>query len=167
MIHKSVKIGKYCIISNDVIIGENTVIESFCIIKPNTTIGSNCIIGDFSIIEGCEIKNNVTLQGRNRIGDGCLIHDNVNMKYNAIITSDVEIGDGVFIGVQVVTLGSEPNQIQIPGTYIAPNSYIGGQSIIAPGLRIEEKIILGANSYLREFKGGGTYVGNPAKKNVT
>lgn len=157
-------VGKYCIIEEGVSIGRGTVIGDYVKILRNTVIGENCYIGDYSKIEGALIKNNVTLQGRNRIGFSCILCDDVEMKYNAILTSHATIGKGVFLGVQSVTLGSDSDKIQVSGTYICDNSYIGGQSIISPGLDISEKIILGANSFLMKYYGPGTYVGSPAQR---
>lgn len=163
-IHPSVKKGKYCIIGDDVYIGKNTIIGDFVTITNGTIINRDCYIGHYSILDNCSLEPNVKIQGRVRIGKGCVLEDHVEMKYNAILTENARIGHHSFIGVGAVTLGSDVDGKQIPGTDIGPNSYIGGQALIAPGLKIPNDTIVGANSYLRKVNGAGTYVGNPAKK---
>ncbi len=157
------KIGKYCIIAEDVEIGEGTIIGNFCELKSGTKIGSNCKIGSYTVIDGAYLMGGVTLQGRNRIGANSVICPNVEIKYNAILTSNVLVGANTFIGVGAITLGSDIERVQIAGTRIGENCYIGGQSLIAPGITIPDNTTLGANSYLRECTESGTYVGNPAK----
>lgn len=164
MIHKTVKIGKYCCIAKDVLVGKNTIIGNYVEINSGTVIGENCYIGHYSIIDNSILKNNVKLQGQNRIGSRCVLDNDVVMKYQSIITSDAFIEESVFIGVGAVTLGSDIDGDQIPDTVIGKGSYIGGQAIVAPGLKVPSFTILGANSYLRKIEESGTYVGSPAKK---
>lgn len=165
-IHPSVKIGKHCVIHRDVIIHKNTVIGDFVTITKKTIIGNNCHIGHYSILDECFLSNYVKIQGRVRIGKHCILEEYVEMKYNSILTSDAHIGKDVFIGVGAVTLGSDVDGEQISGTHIGAKCYIGGHALIAPGLKVPSKTIVGANSFLRyvDMDGGGTYVGNPAKK---
>ena len=164
LIHRSVKIGKYCIVDHDVIIGEGTVVGEFVTITKGTKIGKNCFIGHYSIIENSHLKDNVIIQGRVRIGSRCTLDNDVEMKYNSILTSDAHICEKTFIGVGAVTLGSDVDGEQIPGTIIGQRCYIGGHSLITPGLNIPAQTILGANSFLKKILSSGTYVGNPAKK---
>ncbi len=164
LIHRSVKIGKYCIVDHDVIIGEGTVVGEFVTITKGTKIGKNCFIGHYSIIEDSHLQDNINIQGRVRIGSRCTLENGVKMKYNAILTSDAYIGEDAFIGVGAVTLGSDVDGEQIGGTYIGDRTYIGGQALVAPGLKIPADTILGANSFLKRIISPGTYVGNPAKK---
>lgn len=164
MIHPSVRIGKHCVISDNVDIGENVVIGNYVEINDKTVIGNDCYIGSYSIIEGAHLFGKVYLQGRNRIGANTIIQQNVMIKYNAILTSNLIVGANVFIGVGAVTLGSDIDGAQISGMEIGDGVYIGGQSIIAPGLKIPAGTIIGANSYLRKCIFKGTYVGSPARK---
>lgn len=165
-IHPSVKIGKHCVIDRNVEIGKNTIIGDFVTITKDTIIGEDCYIGHYSILDKCYLETYVKIQGRVRIGKGCVLESCVKMKYNSILTSDAYIGYNTFIGVGAVTLGSDVNGEQIPGTHIGSHCYIGGHALIAPGLKLPSKTIVGANSFLKylDMDEGGTYVGSPAKK---
>ncbi len=136
-----------------------------CIIAKGTEFGRHTHIGNYvEIEEGVAIGDHVTIQGRNRIGKNCVIKDHVTIKYGAILTEEVTVFENAFIGVNAVTLGSDTDREQIKGTFIGANCYIGGGAMIAPGLEIPSGTIIGAQSYVREVDGKGTYVGTPAKK---
>jgi len=164
MIHETVKIGQYCVIGNDVEIAEGVIIGDFVTIKGDTKIGKGCYIGSYSILDSCYLLADIKLQGRNRIGPGSIIENDVEIKYNAILTSHARVGANTFIGVSAITLGSDVERVQVQGTKIGEGCYIGGQALIAPGVVVPDNTVLGANSFLKEVDGPGTYVGSPAKK---
>lgn len=158
------KTGSYCVIEKGVKIGAGTEIGNFVELRKGTRIGKNCYIGSQTIIEGSVLKDNVSIQGMVRIGSRCIIHKEVEIKYQAVLTSDVIVDEGAFIGVNAVTLGSDVDGKQIPGTYIGKKVYLGGHCLVAPGIKIPDGTVIGANSYLREIKETGVYVGTPARK---
>jgi sugar O-acyltransferase (sialic acid O-acetyltransferase NeuD family) len=70
------------IISNDVLIGEGSVIMAGAIIQPGTTIGKHCIINTGACID-----------------HDCVIGDFVHISPNCSLAGGVSVGDGTFIGI--------------------------------------------------------------------
>jgi len=153
-IHKSFKhgmncsFGKFCIIEEDVIIGNNVTIENYVLLKKGTRIGNDCFIDSY-----------VRSSGENKIGNKCTI------RYGATIAKDVFIADGVFISPNVMTIYSDPNGNHGISTYIGNNVFIGTAAVIRNSITITDDVVIGAMSYVNMDckKHGGLYVGQPAK----
>lgn len=103
-IHKSVKIGAFCEIQNDVDIGENSVIQSHSFLCSGVSIGMNCFIGHgvMTINDLNPIPNNPNFDLKKTI-----IGDNVSIGTGAIIFP-VTIGHDVVIGAGTVVLSDVP-----------------------------------------------------------
>lgn len=159
-IHPSVKIGPYCILDGDIIIGENTNIISHVnivgkvvigqgnIIYPNTSIGFKCQdvehigssettveIGDFN-----QIRENVTIHRgtehgikTTKIGNHNLLMSMVHIAHDCIIANNVIISNGSQLAGHV-----EVDDEAIIGgmsgvlqfVHIGRNAMIGGMSRI-------------------------------------
>jgi len=153
-IHKSFKfgkdftIGKFCVIEDDVIVGDNVDIGHYVLLKKGTRIGNNTSIDSY-----------VRSSGENSIGNNCTI------RYGATIAKDVIIRDNVFISPNVMTIFSDPKGKHGKPTFIGSNVFIGTAAVINSGVVIRDYVIIGAMSYVNmDCKTmGGTYVGQPAK----
>ncbi|PRR75110.1 UDP-3-O-(3-hydroxymyristoyl)glucosamine N-acyltransferase [Clostridium thermopalmarium] len=165
----------YCI-GEDVIIGENTIIEPYSFIDHGVTIGSNCIIKS-----GARIRQNVS------IGNNCIIKENSvigtdgfgverdedGTTYKIPHLGGVNIGNNVEVGaLTCICQGTvEPTIIKDyvkiddnvfiahncnieKGTYIIANSEVSGSvSIgkncwISPNSCIRDGLIIGDNSLI-------------------
>tara|TARA_R110001592_G_scaffold105935_2_gene297778 strand:- start:1896 stop:3221 length:1326 start_codon:yes stop_codon:yes gene_type:complete len=158
-------LGKYNIIADDVIIEDGVKIGNFNTIASGTIIKKGAVIGNY-----CEIgKNNVIgensiLQGRIRTASGCIFEKNVTTKYGTILTSDVLLKEGCFLGPHTITLGSTHERITKHGTVIGKNTYIGAGSKIAADTKIGDDIVIGALGFVnKDLTTPGIYAGLPVK----
>lgn len=159
-IDKSVIIGPYAIIEEDVEIGVDTTIGSHVVIRKGTTIGrgnaihsgvqlgvdpqdyhfkgesSKCIIGDYNVIREYATISRATGEGEQTvIGDNNCIMTYVHIAHNSKIGNNTVISSGTQIG-----------------GYVEIDDYvtIGGLSGIHQFCRIGKHAMLGAKSYLNK-----------------
>lgn len=145
---KNFKIGCYCIIEEDVIVGDNVEIGNYVLLKSGTKIGNDCFIDSY-----------VKSSGDNKIGN------NVTLRFNSTIARRVYIEDDVFISPNVMTIYSKHTGEKAEGTYIKKGSFIGTASVLGPNITIGEKVVIGSMSYVsKDCLEEGIYVGIPAKK---
>ena len=189
----NIKIGKFCIIDDCVVFGNNVIVENFVEIRcseqcEKIVIGDGVTIESGAILEGpCKIGNNVTigpnsliksgtvvedgaiLQGNNRIGNNCVIKKNVVMKFSSILTSNTLVESNVFIGPHVIVLGdditrSEESAHSTKTSTIGSSSFIGAGTKIIAGRRIAPNSIVGAMSLVNsDISYPGVYVGQPIR----
>ena len=141
------------IASENVIIGENTVIEEFVSIKENTVIGNDCVIragtkiggsgfeikndGDKSItvthIGGVIIGNNVEIQQNSNVDKAIYPWDDTVIGDHVRINSLVQIAHGDKIGrfTEIVAGASIQGRVQI-----GENVWIGPNSVVRNGVSI-------------------------------
>ena len=159
-IHRSSAIGSFCIIEDDVIIGERNTFESHVIVRKGTVIGNDNTIhagvhigvipqdyhyrGEDSY---CHIGNNNTIReyatiskatGKKQktvIGDGNFIMTYVHVAHNVIISNHTIIASGAQLG----------GHVQL-GDYAT----VGGLAGVHQFCRIGKYAMLGAKSYLNQ-----------------
>jgi len=160
------KIGKFCIIHDDVVVGDNVSIGNYTILHKGTQLGNGTVVGSYCEIgEGVVTQNNVVIQGRIRTGEFCTIEDNVTIKYGTILTSNVLLKKNCFLGPNVITLGSTHKRVTVHGTEIGENTYIGAGSKLGGGVKVGDNIAVGALSFInKDISESGVYVGIPLKK---
>ncbi|WP_457623007.1 acyl-ACP--UDP-N-acetylglucosamine O-acyltransferase [Persephonella sp.] len=153
----NVKIGPFCIIEDDVKIGDNTEILSRVSIKKYTTIGSNCKIYEGVVIGNIpqhlgfknektfvEIGNNVTIReyttihrgtafddGITKIGNNCYLMAYVHIAHDCKIGNDTIFANAVNIAGHVKV-----------GNYV----FIGGMTPIHQFCRVGDYAIIGGAS---------------------
>jgi len=154
---KGNKIGAYCVITGNTIIGNNNVFESFSVIgsepehkayfgKPNkgVFIGCDNIIREYVTINaGCErttrLTNNCIMLRGSHLGHDVIVENNVTISCHVLVGGHSIIGSGANLGL---------------GAILHQFSKIGCYSMIGMGTIVTKK------SNIQCF---GTYVGNPAK----
>ena len=158
-------LGQYNIIADDVIIEDDVKIGNFNTIASGTIIKKGAVIGNYCEIgENNVIGENCILQGRIRTAGGCIFEKNVTAKYGTILTSDVLLKEGCFLGPHTITLGSTHERVTKHGTVIGKNTYIGAGSKIAADIKIGDNIVVGALGFVNEdLIKEGIYVGLPVK----
>jgi acetyltransferase-like isoleucine patch superfamily enzyme len=142
------------------------------IARPNLLIGkSNINIGDkVRVFPYCRFES---------VNGGLIFIDsNVSIGQNVNITSakNVSIGKGTTISSNVYITDMEhsiadPNvsvmeqeNIFTDGTFIGDNCFIGTGAVILAGARLNDSVVVGANTVVKGvIPGGGVCVGNPAK----
>lgn len=108
-------IDSTAIISDDVTIGNGTVIMPGVIINSGAKIGNHAIINSGVIIEhGCEIGNHVHMSPR------------------SVICGNSKIGDGTWIGA---------GSVIIDGITIGSNSVIGAGSVVVNNIGSNQKVM--------------------------
>ena len=149
-------------ISEDVIIGADTIIYPCTFIEGKIKIGKECKIGPFVHIRGdCSIGNNVLIGNfvevvRSKIKDRCYI------KHHSYL-GDCLVEEGVNIGAGAITAnydGKEKNK-----TLIGQNAFIGSGTVLVAPVKIGKGAITGAGSVVlknRDVANGETVAGVPA-----
>jgi len=145
---KNFKIGDFCIIEENVTVGDNVQIENYVLLKSGTSIGNNVFVDSY-----------VRSSGQNVIGD------NVTLRYGTTVAKRVTIEKDAFLSPNVMTIYSTQSKGSIPGTHICKDAYIGTAAVIGPGIKIGPGVIIGAMAYVsKDCLEPGIYFGIPAKK---
>ena len=145
---KNLKLGKFCIVEEDVIVGDN------CTIKSHVELRNGTIIGD-----DCYIDSGVKSSGQ------CKIGNHVTLRYDSIIARGTIIEEDVFIAPQLMTENLNHRQESIGGAHIGSGCFIGVNVTLAAGIKIANGSIIGTKSNVRkDILEPGVYIGNPARK---
>lgn len=146
IIGKNVTIGKFCIIEDDVVIGDNTVIKNYVELRKGTVIGENCYI-----------DSRVTSSGN------CVIKNNVTIRYDSILARGLLVEDNVYISPKLMTNNLNTAKEQIGGAHIGKNVFIGTNCILHHGITIGENSVIGALSFAnKDIPKDEIWFGNPA-----
>lgn len=136
VIASSCKISPLAVIADqNVVIGENTVIEEFVVIRENTVIGSDCIIRSGVKIGGTDFEfkhEGEKVWGVNHLG-GVRIGNHVEVQYNTGINRALYPWDDTVIGdyTKVDMLVHIAHGVKIGrACFVVANSGIGGRTII-------------------------------------
>ncbi len=147
-IGKNVKIGSFCIIEDDVEIGDDTVLKNYVELRSGTRIG-----------KGCYIDSRVSSSGQNYVGD------NVTLRYDTILARGVSVGDNTYICPRVMTNNLNKEQDGIGGAHIGRDCFIGTNVVLQYGVKVCDNVIVGSMSFVnKDIVEPGVYVGVPAKK---
>jgi UDP-2-acetamido-3-amino-2,3-dideoxy-glucuronate N-acetyltransferase len=142
-----VEIGPYCVIEDDVVIGDSTRLRAYVELRAGTQIG-----------ERCYIDSGVKMSG------DCVIGDDVTVRYDAIIARGCMIGEGTFISPQVMTINLDHNGNAIGGAKIGKRCHIGTAAVLHPGITIVDDVVIGAKALVtKSCLEPGVYVGIPAR----
>ena len=194
-IGKNVSIASTAIVHNNVIVGDNTVIEDFCVIGyPAKNAGGPLIIGNDSHIrshsvlyEGSQFEYRLvtghsvlirenTIAGRYlQVGSSCDIEGDCQIGHYVKIHTDVHVSKHTTIHNLVWLLP----RVQFTNDPFPPSQYCEGievhdlavistGTILLPGITIGLAAFIGAGSLVRSSVPDLTCVsGNPAKKITT
>ena len=149
MIHGvNFRIGKYCVIDDDVVIGDNCTVMNYVELRKGTVIGDDCYI-----------DSRISSSGECRIGN------RVTIRYSSILARGVILEDDVFIAPQLMTENLDHNRNPIGGAYIEKGVFIGTNVTLSAGIKICEGVIIGTKANVRKsIIEPGVYIGNPARK---
>ena len=159
----SVTIGPYSIVEKDVILGENTWIDSHVSIKSGARLGAGCRVFHGAAVAGppqdlkyageetelivgknCIIREFVTLNrgtaahGQTEIGDNCMFMAYSHVAHDCIIGSNVIVANTVEMGGHV-EIGDYANLGG--GTVIHQFCRVGEHSIIGGGFKVAQDVI--------------------------
>lgn len=162
------QIGEKCKLSklasidkNNVLIGNNVIIEDFVKIHANTTIGDNCIIRSGTKLGGVDFefkKDNSEIFGVEHYG-GLIINNNVEIQYNSVINRALYPWDN--------TLIDEYTKID-SNTMISHGVKIGKRCMITAGSVIGGRTVIGDDCWigLSATIRNGITIGNGARINL-
>lgn len=134
-------------ISSKAIIGNGVIIGEFCVIEDNVRIGDNCIIGHGVIIkEGTIIEKNVRVDENTVIGKLPMKSVNSAFKTEEVLNPSV-IHEGALIGAGVIiyagaTIGRKTLVADL--STIRENVVIGDKTIIGRGVAVENFCNIGS-----------------------
>ena len=143
-------------ISNQSKIGKNVQIDAFCVIEAGVTIGNDVIIGSGSKIhKNTFIGNDTIIESSSIIGTqgvAWVWDEEQKTKLVQPQLGGVEIGDNCFLGANTIIVRGSLNE----------NTYIGHNSLFAPGCRIGHGSIIGNFAHLANSvcTGGNINIGN-------
>ena len=195
-IGENVSIGAFSIVHENVVIGDNTIIESYCELGVSNHLseGINLIIGSESHIrsrstfyEGSTFGDklvtghSVTVREKTTVGENfqlgtlsdvqghCEIGDYVRTHSNVHIGQHSKIGNFVWLFPYVVlTNDPHPPSNVMQGVIISDYAVIATMSVVLPGAVISEGCLIGAHSSVSgRTEPDMIYSGNPAKKIAT
>ena len=132
----TVKIGKYCLVSEDVEFGDNVIIHGFANLY-GCRIGEDSRIGTF-----VEIQRDVLLGKR------------VCIQSHSFLCSNITIEDDVFVGHNVsfindrypTTSKAAEGTWKVESTRVGYGASIGSGAVILCGVEIGEGVVIGAGS---------------------
>jgi len=141
------KIGHFCVIEDDVVVGDNVKIGNHVFLKSGTKIGNDTFI-DTGVISS----------GNNRIGNSCKI------RYQSIIARNVLIGDNVYFSAGVKTIFLTHTGGESIGMEIGSNCFFGDNVTIMGGISIVSQCSFGACTLItKHIWTPGLYIGTPAR----
>ena len=186
IVYDNVFIGDNSIIANDCIIGEpqnnyyfddnysnpETIIGSNALIRSHTILYSGSTFGDnFSTGHRVTIRENMVFgkncrvgtlcdfQGHSKIGNYCWFHSNVHIGQKSTV------GNFVFIYPYVIFTNdpTPPSNICV-GPSVGDFTQIAVSSILLPGVKIGQHVLIGANTVVsKDIEDFKLVVGNPGK----
>lgn len=134
-------------ISEDTVIGSDTIIFPNTYIEGNNIIGKNCKIGPFAHLRGgVEISDNVKIGNFVEVKK-TKINSNTNAGHLSYL-GDSEIGSDVNIGAGTITANFNPITKVKSKTILKNNVKIGSNSVLVAPVTIEENTNVGAGSVI-------------------
>jgi len=137
------RIGEYCVVEQDVVIGAECLLEPYVFVKRWTTLGNRNEISAGSVLGTDPLDKNFNgARSYLRIGDDNKIREHFTVSRGTGPESATEIGNGNFI----MTSG-----------HIAHNCRIGNQTVIASGVllggyvEIEDQAFLSGGVLVHQF----------------
>ena len=149
-IGKNVKIGHFCHLDGDIVIGDNSELKSHVVISGKTTIGSNNLFYPFSNI-GCDPQD-LKFKGENSeliIGNNNIFRENVTISKGTL--------DG---GMKTII---QNNNLFMTGVHIAHDCIIGNENIfvnqvtLGGHVNIMNNVVIGGLSAIIQFVTIGSY----------
>ncbi|HGN9438952.1 acyltransferase [Proteus mirabilis] len=131
-------------------LSNNIRIDDFCIVSGKVTIGNNVQLAVYSYVTGCNT--------------GLVMEDFTTLAYGVKVFTDSDDYSGNSLTNPTIPDIYKPGKISKP-ILIKKHSIVGANSLIFPGVTLEEGTAIGANSMVISSTEPWTiYVGSPAKK---
>ncbi len=148
------------------VIGENATIRSFTIIYAGCEFGKffntghRAIFREYTIMgDYCSLGSQSIIQGHAVTGDYCRLHTNV------LIATGSKLGSYIYI-YPFVCFSNDPHPPSkiVTAPIIGSYSQIAIHSVVLPGVKIGEQVLIGANTTVtKDVPDGSLVMGNPGK----
>jgi UDP-2-acetamido-3-amino-2,3-dideoxy-glucuronate N-acetyltransferase len=139
--------------------------------------GTDVFVGPFTNLYGCSIGDETRVGPFVEVQRGASIGRRCKIQSHSFICDGVEIGDGVFVGHNVVFINdkrpratNDDGELQtqddwtLVPTVVERGVSLGSGAIIMGGVRIGERALVGAGAVVTADVGPGeTVVGSPAR----
>jgi UDP-2-acetamido-3-amino-2,3-dideoxy-glucuronate N-acetyltransferase len=139
--------------------------------------GADVMVGPFTNLYGCRIGDLTRVGPFVEIQRGAVIGARCKIQSHSFICDGVEIGDGVFVGHNVVFINdkrpratNEAGDLQtgddwtLVHTVVETGVSLGSGAIVMGGVRIGEGALVGAGAVVTaDVAAGETVVGSPAR----
>ena len=160
------KVGAFCFICDDVVVGDNVVIGDYCKISKNVTIKDNTVIQSYvEIRENTEIGTDCYIDSYVAFSGQSVIGNRVSLRYASIIARGVVIGDDTYVCPRVMTNNLDSKRKSVGGAHIGKNCFIGTNAVINHGVEIGDNVTIGSLSFVNHnCVSGLTYIGIPARE---
>jgi UDP-N-acetylglucosamine acyltransferase len=144
---KNFKIGNFCIIHENVVVGDDVTIMNYVELRPGTVIGNNCYLDSMVCLTGdATLGNNVVMRHKSGLGRNVIVEDDV------------------FISPSVTVLAQDEKQVLQEETIIGKGAFLGCNVVVQAGVKIGPGVVIGISSLVNKDCPEGVYVGIPAKK---
>ena len=130
-------ISPYVVLDNNVVIDRTAKVFHFCVIRENVRIGEGSVIG-----------HNVVVERDTKIGKNTTIQSQCHITANAVIGDNVFIGPGVTTMNEKVIANNGRAVPKIEQLVIEDGARVGAGATIAPGVTIGANAFVKANSFV-------------------
>jgi len=161
------------IIADDFQHGENFKIGGFCLIEPDVIVGDDVKLGHYvHLASGTRIGNNVDFARRCYTTGLCYIGNGVNVRAGSCVSKGLVIEDHAFIGAGIMSSHTRRPSHGIrriePEQYISRIGYgaiVGSRVNLTAGVIVGPGCIIGYGAnVIEDCTEPGVYIGNPAKR---
>jgi UDP-2-acetamido-3-amino-2,3-dideoxy-glucuronate N-acetyltransferase len=166
-IGRDVRIGRFCIVEDDVVLEDGVVLEDYAMVLAGSRIGARSKIGTYTKIgknvvmgsdcsftsfceirDRCQLGNGVLMGSRGTLSAGTIVEDEVVMKYAFVVTDTPDL---------------QKNDEKVVGR-LKRRSRFGASVVIMPSVTIGENAEIGACSQVRkDVPDNQVWYGIPAK----
>lgn len=161
-----VTIGPFCVLGENVKIGEGSVLGIGCVIGDGVSIGAGCKLGNYVTLEaGAIIGENVRIEDHTTVYGGVAIGENTYIGSNSTIgrlprpaaASTVKIqpnldrlrlGKGCTVGCSTVLYG---------GTSFGDQSFVGDGAVVRERCTIGQSVVIGSQVTVENDTSIGSY----------
>jgi len=149
------RLGKFCVIEEDVIVGDNVKLGHHVTLKSGTRFGNNIDFADYCKTTGI-----------------CYVGNDVNIRTGSCISKSVIVEDKSFIGAGIMSSHTRDVYHHRPKvtkkqliTRIGYGAIIGSHVNLSAGIIIADNAIIGYGSVVtKSITESAIYVGNPTRK---
>ncbi|MCI0404453.1 MAG: acyl-ACP--UDP-N-acetylglucosamine O-acyltransferase [Acidobacteria bacterium] len=149
------RIGPYCVIEEDVEIGEGTELDSHVVLYPGTRLGRDCRLhAGAALGQTAQVRGQVTARSYVIVGDRALIFSHATIERGHGEGEATRIGDDAFImaHVHIGHNGAVGNQVTLGGglamagyAVVEDNAFIGGGAVQHQYSRVGRLAMVGGN----------------------